>query len=605
MTTTCSKLRTFTLLFSACLFAGCGSDDGSGGGAANGINECTERGPQILSECVASANDAWHSCLQNDGAPCADNDADINLALDVLEQNVRDACDDGDFADLTLDGVVGRWRYACRSEADSLAWRSFGGPQGASWARVSQSSRSCLLAIHDAASALIEDRLVVLNTCLDDADCGPADLPPLQARIDLALQQISPACDGVPLDRIIAVDAPTYFDRAARQVDCLAAITHAEPRFPLSCGPSNALAEPARGEYLRVTLDNETWGTSCGDGSPYAFDIRLAPEGARLDRVIIGLQGGGVCFFNGDCSMRFQTAPGLFTAADDQPPVTGIMSNDPNQSDFADWTKVYLPYCTQDVFIGGGVTENFSALDLRRYGTINLRTSIRAFRDILWRAMDAEGGDGYRADELVALFGGWSAGSYGTLYNYHWVLDDLLWQRTTAFPDAGLGLDNGQIGVRTLGGVLIPVWGALPYLPPYCFTSGCAVGPTNFKAISPRLKRVPEQQYLAFSNQLDSTQSRDAFFTLDSHFINTMRKGYCDTKDLNGIHWYLTTQSSQSQHVVTLAPSFWAGEVAGIAMRDFVSQAISDPDNVVDRAEEGDFVTAVPGVEPFPCEVEP
>jgi hypothetical protein len=32
---------------------------------------------------------------------------------------------------------------------------------------------------------------------------------------------------------------------------------------------------------------------------------------------------------------------------------------------------------------------------------------------------------GYRADGVKALFGGFSAGSFGTLYNYHWVLDDL------------------------------------------------------------------------------------------------------------------------------------------------------------------------------------
>jgi hypothetical protein len=595
------NLRALTLVFPACLLLGCGSDDGGGGGAG----ECALRAPQILSECVAAANDAWHACLQNAGVPCTDTDAGIDRALDALETSVRDTCADGDFASISLDGLVGRWRYACRSEADSLAWRSFGGPQGAAWARVGESSRNCLLAVHDAASVLLEDRLSTVNACLDDTDCGEDDLPSLPARIAVARQQISPACDGVPHDRIIALDAPTYFERAAQQVDCLAAIAHAEPRFPLACGPSNALADPPRGEYTRVTLDSDAWGTSCGDGSPYAFDIRLAPQGARLDRVVIGLQGGGVCFFNGDCSSRFGSFPGLFTAADDQPPVTGIMSNDPDESDFADWTKVYLPYCTQDVFIGGGVTEDFDAIDLRRYGAVNLRASIRAFRDILWRAMDAEGGDGYRADELVALFGGWSAGSYGTLYNYHWLLDDLLWQRTTAFPDAGLGLDNGQIGVRALGGVLIPVWGALPYLPPYCFTSGCAVGPINFKAISPRLKRVPEQQYLALTNQLDSTQSRDAFFSSESLFINTLREGYCETKDLDGIHWYLTTQSSQSQHVVTLAPGFWEGDVAGIAMRDFVSQAIRDPDNVVDRAEEGDFVATVPGVEPFPCEVAP
>ncbi|HYD50481.1 MAG TPA: pectin acetylesterase-family hydrolase, partial [Terriglobales bacterium] len=359
--------------------------------------------------------------------------------------------------------------------------------------------------------------------------------------------------------------------------------------------------EPARGTYQRVVLDNETWGTRCGDGSPYAFDVRLAPEGARLDRIVIGLQGGGICFFNADCSSRFQTARGLFTAEDDQPPVTGIMSNDPEESDFADWTKVYLPYCTQDVFIGGGITESFDALDLHRYGTVNLRAALRAFRDILWQAMDAEGGGGYRPDELIALFGGWSAGGYGTMYNYHWVLDDLQWQRTTAFPDAGLGLDNGEIGVRSFGGLLIPVWNAQRYLPPYCFSGHCAVGPDNFTAMSPRLKQVPEQQYLILSNQKDSTQQRDAFFESEPLFINRMREAYCDTKDLNGIQWYLTSESAMSQHVVSVFPNLWEGEVAGITMRDWFEGAISDPDAVEDRAEEGDFTARIEGVEPFPC----
>ena len=70
---------------------------------------------------------------------------------------------------------------------------------------------------------------------------------------------------------------------------------------------------------------------------------------------------------------------------------------------------------------------------------------------------DGEGDAGFRPDELVALFGGWSAGGYGALYNYHWFLDDLLWPRTAAFPDAGGALDNGElIGVAGLGLLKIP-----------------------------------------------------------------------------------------------------------------------------------------------------
>jgi hypothetical protein len=142
-------------------------------------------------------------------------------------------------------------------------------------------------------------------------------------------------------------------------------------------------------------------------------------------------------------------------------------------------------------------------------------------RDVIWKEMDAEAGAGFRPDELVALFGGWSAGGYGALYNYYWFLDDLLWPRTAAFPDAGGALDN-------------------------------------------------EQQVLIVSNPYDDTQRQDAFFTGPSEpseedwraiWINKMRSDYCDTKDLNGINYYYTSVSDESLHVVKLNKDLWLGSV--------------------------------------------
>jgi hypothetical protein len=294
------------------------------------------------------------------------------------------------------------------------------------------------------------------------------------------------------------------------------------------------------------------------------------------------------------------SSPGLFNAQDDLPYGEGLVSDEP-ENPFADWTKVYMPYCDQAVFTGGGVTEQFSDFQVHRFGSINLRAGIQVARDIIWKMMDEEGGTGFRPDEIIALFGGFSAGAYGTLYNYHWVLDDLQWPRTAAFPDAGGALDNGGIGVRTLGFAKIPEWGAKPYLPPYCFSGDCAVGPDNYTAISPRLKQVPEQQYLILSNQKDMTQQNDAFFSDEAEWIDAVRKGYCDTKDLPGIHYYLTSDSENSTHVVSLRDEFYYGEVAGISMADWLWQAVTEPDSITDRAEEGNFTTDIPGSHAFPC----
>ena len=606
-----ANLAALSLL--SCLTVACSDSDGGGndggidGDVDGGGATCEGSASQALQVCVGAVNDAWGACYDSSDAPCDDDDATTMAALDALEQAVRADCSDGDFAGLSTDAVVARWRYACESEADSIAWRTFGGPHGAVWPTLDAAGQACLSAAHDEASALTDASLGAINSCLATQDCDDAAIQAAeQSAADAAATAIATACGDLDLEDAIAVSPQIYAARALEQVDCLTAISRTDVgTLSLNCGPSNAVADPPRGQYMRIELDGDKWGTICGDGSPYSFHIRLAPEGSPIDRVIIGLQGGGVCFFEDDCTARFNgSGRSLFMASDDEPLEAGIASNDPIASPFGNWTKVYLPYCNQDVFAAGGIVQEFAEFDLHRSGAINLRSAIRATRDILWEQLDAEGGAGYRPDEIVTLFGGWSAGGYGALYNYHWLLDDLLWPRTAAFPDAGMALDNGEVllGVRGFGNTLIPTWGTLPFLPPYCFSGDCAVGTDNYTAISPRLKTVPEQQYLILSNQKDTTQQGDAFFGGDeAGFVNAMRKSYCDAKDLPGVHFYLTTESMQSTHVVTLRDEFYNGAVAGVVMKDWLWGAVNDPDNVPDIAAEGTVQTDIPGVEPFMC----
>ncbi len=567
---------------------------------------CADAAPAALRDCVDGVSAAIAACYSGTGAPCDGDNPAIAAALADLQTTVEADCHDGDFLDLSGDAVVGRLRNSCLSESSSLAWRTYGGPQGAVFPAADAAGQSCLSAAHQAAAELVDGSLAAIGSCLDGDACdAPAVDAERAALAATALTDIEASCDD--LAELIAVNPTTYVARAAHQVDCIAAAGHPDTApLELGCGPANADFDAPRGEYVQVVVDGDKWGTLCADGSPYAFQIRLAPEGERLDRVIIGLQGGGVCLFEEDCTSRMESNPGLFMALDDEPTSVGIASDDPEVSPFANWTKVYLPYCNQDVFAGGGVSETLGAIEVPRYGAVNLRAALQMVRDVIWKEMDEEGGAGFRPDEIVALFGGWSAGGYGALYNYHWLIDDLQWPRTAAFPDAGLALDNGSVlGVRGLGAVKIPAWGAQPNLPPYCFVGDCAVGAVLFEAIAPRLKQVPEQQFLLLTNPLDRTQQNDAFFEDEPSFINTLRQTYCDTRDLPGINSYFTSVSDQSVHVVSIRPELWEGEVDGEAMRDWFERAVNDPDSLEDRVEEADFVDAVPGVEPYPCEVAP
>jgi len=608
-----SKLKLALLIaLPFCFLAACDGDDDD----PNEVipQECADAVPEALRICIRELNHAARACYADRGAACASDDADFAQVLSRMTNAVEQSCDDGELFSLSKDDLVGRLHYACQSNADAIAWRTFGGPQGAVWSdppagacsggsTTDAEQRACLLAAHETVSGYVDDTLRAMNKCLSGESCDADSVEAqVQARAAAAANAIANECSA--LSQLIAVSPEIYMDRASDQVDCILPTAHPDvaPIEPL-CGPSNVDHQVPRGEWTQLVLDGEKWDTLCGDGSEFAMWIRLAPEGEPLDRVIVGLQGGGVCLFEDDCRAKLDGH--LFNAMDDEPFGAGGLVDTTNVNNpFKDWTIVYLPYCNQDVFAGGGVVEHFSDFSVARYGALNLRAGVRVVRDILWKMMDEEGGRGYRPDELIALFGGWSAGGYGTMYNYHWMLDDLLWQRTAAFPDAGGGLDNKELlGVRALGFTKIPVWGALPNLPPYCFSGNCAVGPDNYMAFAPRLKQVPEQQYLILSNQKDRTQQGDAFFSDEAVWIDTIRGAYCDTKDLNGIQWYLGSDSENSVHTISMRDEFYYGEVAGERLVDWFWRAATDPDSVTDRAEEGNFTTDIPGSHPFPCDL--
>jgi hypothetical protein len=232
-------------------------------------------------------------------------------------------------------------------------------------------------------------------------------------------------------------------------------------------------------------------------------------------------------------------------------------------------------------------------------------------RDAIWAELDRHTADGYRPDRVRAYFGGFSAGGFGTLYNYHWVLDDLQWVHTVAYPDAALALDSGgTISVAALGALLVsndpPLgWSARSELPPYCFATDCGLGPRILETSAPRLEAVPEQQFLILSNQFDMTQVDTTFFETTEDWINAVRESYCATRGLRGVHYFLPA-IPRSVHVISERNELFTGlSVDGEVMRDWFAKGSSAPDQVMDRVEEGTLVDVVPGVLPFPCAVAP
>ena len=86
------------------------------------------------------------------------------------------------------------------------------------------------------------------------------------------------------------------------------------------------------------------------------------------------------------------------------------------------------------------------------------------------------------------------------------------------------------------------------------------------------------------------------------NWINEARESYCETKNLNGIHYFFRADVD-SLHSTTM-DDYWMTQepVDGQLMNSWMADAFTNPNQVVDRTQEGELTTAYPGVDEFPCE---
>jgi Pectinacetylesterase len=88
----------------------------------------------------------------------------------------------------------------------------------------------------------------------------------------------------------------------------------------------------------------------CADGSKFWFWIREA----NPEKVVFYLQDGGACFSAETCAPE----RGLYRTRIDEGPTGegGVFDFADARNPFADYSIVYVPYCTGDVHIGNATT---------------------------------------------------------------------------------------------------------------------------------------------------------------------------------------------------------------------------------------------------------
>ena len=209
------------------------------------------------------------------------------------------------------------------------------------------------------------------------------------------------------------------------------------------CDWTVQIGDPGTPGALGDAIDNPgdwTWvpveGARCRDGSETGFGARLQERSREL---LIYLEGGGACFNEETCTGTDSTTGnqdnfGRFTfegvvvsgRGDD-----GIFNTARSENPFADWSAVYVPYCTGDVHAGSATDVVVDGVDADADGTDDRQQfvghrNVERYLDVL--------ADQYPNPLDHVVLAGSSAGGFGTLVNYEAV--------RAAFPDARVTLLN-------------------------------------------------------------------------------------------------------------------------------------------------------------------
>lgn len=172
---------------------------------------------------------------------------------------------------------------------------------------------------------------------------------------------------------------------------------------------------------------NPVGGMICADGSSTGIGVSLGTS----NRVLVYLAPGGACWA-GTCSSDTLRSFGANEYLLYSSLVRGsgtILDRTLPGNPFADWTHVFVPYCTGDVHAGGDVTMTYGTQTWRHHGRANLEAAL----SYVAAAIPSPG---------KVVIAGSSAGGFGSLLAFD--IARAKWPAGAMGPKAYLVDDSGQ-----------------------------------------------------------------------------------------------------------------------------------------------------------------
>ena len=323
---------------------------------------------------------------------------------------------------------------------------------------------------------------------------------------------------------------------------------------------TEAVVETTAPEPTDAPVVAPTWETvdapsdcMCADGSAFHFYLREASP----TKVLFYLEGGGACFSGDMCK------PGSGTYSETISPISkledspGIFDFDNPENPFADYSVVYVPYCTGDVHAGNITKDYGNGVVTQHKGFVNasnaLDTMIKRFPN---------------TTQLVVA--GSSAGSFPTPV-FAGIAGDRL-------PNADLKVFADSSGaVPDAMGFVIGNWGTLETLPDWPEIEGLTVDQftpayTFIKAAEHNPKIRFARHDFAFDSVLSSFARMAGLSPDDLVSVMRTNESKVEATGVNVANWI----SPGDDHTIAVRDEFYTEEMNGVRFVDWFTAFMND-----------------------------
>ena len=279
----------------------------------------------------------------------------------------------------------------------------------------------------------------------------------------------------------------------------------------------------------------------CADGSPFHYYIREASP----TKVLFYLEGGGACFSAEMCTPGSGTYSETISPISKLENIPGIFDFGNPENPFADYSAVYIPYCTGDVHSGNITKDYGNGVVIQHKGFVNasnaLDTMMKRFPDT--------------AQLVVA---GSSAGSFPTPVFAAMAGDQLPNADLKVFADSSGAVPDAIVFV-------VGNWGTLETLPDWPEIEGLTVDQltpayTFIKAAEHNPKITFARHDFAFDSVLSSFARMAGLSPDDLVSVMRTNESKVEAAGVNVANWI----SPGERHTIAVGEEFYTEEMNGV-----------------------------------------